>query len=77
MKKELIFNIHLVKNIKAEVITHIPYSLPWKDYNDFNLVTDKATVKEMIDVIINNLKEYLQFDNVDVVKELIKQNSIM
>ena len=70
-------NIHLVKNIKAEVITHIPYSLPWKDYNDFNLVTDKATVKEMIDVVINNLKEYLQFDNIDVVKELIKQNSIM
>lgn len=70
-------SIHLTKNYKAEVITHIPYKLPWKDHNDFNLVTDKATVKEMIDVVINNLKEYLQFDNIDVVKELIKQNSIM
>lgn len=70
-------SIHLAKNYKAEVITNIPYNLPWKDHNDFNLVTDKATVKEMIDVVINNLKEYLQFDNIDVVKELIKQNSII
>ena len=69
--------IHLAKNHNAEVITNIPYKLPWKDHNDYNLVTDKATVKEMIDVVINNLKEYLQFDNIDVVKELIKQNSIM
>lgn len=69
--------IHLVKNIKAEVITYIPYSLPWQDHKDFNLVSDKATVKEIIDVIIINLKEYLQFDNIDVVKELIQRNSII
>ena len=71
--------IHLVKNIKAEVITYISYKLPWKEYNikDFNLVTDNATSKELIDAVVTNLKEYLQFDDIDVVKELIKQNSIM
>lgn len=79
MLKEKRITIHLAKQFRPEVITHISYSLPWKEKHskNFNLVTDKATVKDMITIVINNLKEYLQFDDLNHVKELIKQNSII
>jgi hypothetical protein len=76
MLKEKRVTIHLAKQFRPVVITNIEYSLPWKEKNHFNLVTDKATVKDMITIVINNLKEYLQFDDLNKVKELIKQNSI-
>lgn len=77
MMKDKRVTIHLAKNYKAEVLINIPYSLPWKENNKLNLVSDNATVSEMINIVIDNLKKYLQFDNIDVIKELVKQNSIM
>lgn len=66
--------IELVNNYKAVVIAIIPYEL---NINKETNLVDKATVKELIDITINNLKKYLNLDNIDVVRELIKQNAII
>ena len=66
--------IQLANNYKTVVTTYIPYKLTIN--KETNLV-DKAIVKELIDITINNLKKYLNLDNIDVVRELIKQNAII
>ena len=68
------FNIELANNYKAVVIANINYEL---NINKETNLVDKATVKELIDITINNLKKYLNLDNIDVIRELIKQNAII